>query len=567
MNTPSAGKGGKDLPEMTVTDLGPDPMHPGRKGGRAGLSMDMGMNSPYLLPAELNDSRGSIHSMSRSFQDTHDPYRPVTFMKNSGESMRSPSNPFADKASVYSAATSVQSNGDPFANPAFPKRGESKSSREQTSPVESQSSDELPLRQMHSQNRSVPSSRRPSQSSEPSLPNIQESTFVPPPPPPPPPAEEKTTRPARTSSASAGSAGLPARKQSIPRVAVPPRESSNYGDDIEVTPASPPRINESQYDIDPSLISTGRLSLDQPTPLPTGLAQPQAQNNRLSVMGLRPLPSDLPEDNPEIRANRIRSFYKEYFDDSKSNPMPDSDLLADGAIFDPATGQFVTSQRPFAQPVGRRAMTPPPRGAMGPGGGWSRGATPTQPHRRTNSTQSGWGRGGPRGRAPPMPKKRAPPPAPLKNLPTPHLLKDDTAIFNADDFAPPVSYRDRQAGRSESPVNGSRPYSPAVSAHVPLVSAYSELSPMPSPYLLRKSGTFTALDFAPPSVFGGQGNASDAGSIKSNRSGVSAMQQDAIRAGAYRVSRIPTDMVTTKDDLMAQLKPSWDIRRGDKVTG
>lgn len=166
-----------------------------------------------------------------------------------------------------------------------------------------------------------------------------------------------------------------------------------------------------------------------------------------------------------------------------------------------------------------------------------------------------------------MPKKRAPPPAPLKNLPTPHLLKDDTAIFNADDFAPPVSYRDRQAGRSQSPVNASRPYSPAVSAHNPLVSAYSELSPMPSPYLLRKSGTFTALDFAPPSVFGGQGTASDAGSIRSNRSGISAMQQDAVRAGAYRVSRIPTDMVSTKDDLMNQLKPSWDMRRGDKVTG
>ena len=267
---------------MTITDLGPDPMRPGRKGGRAGLSMDLGVQSPYLLPAELNDSRGSIHSMSRSFQDTHDPYRPVTFVKNSSDSARSPSNPFADKASVYSAATSVrskQSNGDgPFANPAIPKRGESKSSRDQSSPVDWQSSDELPTRQMHSQNRGVPSSRRPSQSSEPSLPNIKESTFVPPPPPPP-PAEEKTTRPPRTSSV--GSAGRPARKQSLPRVSVPPRESSNYGDDIEVTPASPPRITESQYDIDPSMISTGRLSLDQPCLLYTS---PSPRDGLLSRM-------------------------------------------------------------------------------------------------------------------------------------------------------------------------------------------------------------------------------------------------------------------------------------------
>jgi hypothetical protein len=54
---------------------------------------------------------------------------------------------------------------------------------------------------------------------------------------------------------------------------------------------------------------------------------------------------------------------------------------------------------------------------------------------------------------------------------------------------------------------------------------------------------------------------SDAGSIRSNRSGISAMHLGAIRSGAYRVSRLPQDMVFAKDD-MAALKPQWGMRAG-----
>jgi len=39
------------------------------------------------------------------------------------------------------------------------------------------------------------------------------------------------------------------------------------------------------------------------------------------------------------------------------------------------------------------------------------------------------------------------------------------------------------------------------------------------------------------------------------------MQQNAIRAGAYRVSRLPKEMVGTSVDLAATLKPSWDMRK------
>lgn len=80
-------------------------------------------------------------------------------------------------------------------------------------------------------------------------------------------------------------------------------------------------------------------------------------------------------------------------------------------------------------------------------------------------------------------------------------------------------------------------------------------------HALRKSGTFTALDFAPPPRFKNSDTGSDSGSIHSNRSGRSAMQVANIRAGAYRLSRIPRDVAGTKDDLATALRPTWDMRK------
>ena len=84
---------------------------------------------------------------------------------------------------------------------------------------------------------------------------------------------------------------------------------------------------------------------------------------------------------------------------------------------------------------------------------------------------------------------------------------------------------------------------------------------MPSPHLLRKSGTFTALDFAPIPRIRGVDTGSDAASIRSGGSGMTAAQAYAIRAGAHRLSRLPKGLAGTKDDLMAELKPRWDIGR------
>lgn len=80
-------------------------------------------------------------------------------------------------------------------------------------------------------------------------------------------------------------------------------------------------------------------------------------------------------------------------------------------------------------------------------------------------------------------------------------------------------------------------------------------------HLLRRSGTFTALDFAPPPRFKSSDTVSDAGSIRSNRSGMSAAAAHSIRAGAYRVSRIPKGVVGTKNEISDSLRPQWDLNR------
>jgi hypothetical protein len=221
---------------------------------------------------------------------------------------------------------------------------------------------------------------------------------------------------------------------------------------------------------------------------------------RLS-MGFRPLPPEDPTDDPEQRANRIRSFYKEYFDDSKQVPVPqaqddggyyedfDQDYYGDeyygddATYYDPDNGNFVMPGAPFAEPVTRRAMTPPPRAPprfQGPprGRAGSLSSAMMPPGPRAYSSASGPVRGGPRGR--PRPRKPGPPPAPLRALPTPHMLREDSFAMPID-FAPPTSYKDRQAGRPASPRGGLMPYSPSLPAHLPLASSFEDLAAMPSP--------------------------------------------------------------------------------------
>ncbi|CAK7275171.1 hypothetical protein SEPCBS119000_006559 [Sporothrix epigloea] len=351
----------------------------------------------------------------------------------------------------------------------------------------------------------------------------------------------------------------------------------------------------------------------------SALGLPHMNFQRLSV-GFRPLPPDelIESEDPETRANRIRSFYKEYFDDTKpdmteyNQHFPPQGVPAEwrnaaaaggnnqndnvggfyyedydhsyrpgagdaNAYFDPQSNSFVM---PYTQPVTRRAMTPPPSGSRY-AGGRSRGGP-----RQFHGSMSGIG--GSRGpmrpgssmsnQLGPRPgsslssrqyangriagsRKPVPPPEDLITLPTPGKLKDDSfSIMGAIDFAPPPTIRDKSSGRSQSPLGERRPYQMNVPVASPLVSTLDEMAALPSPHLLRKSSTFTGLDFAPPRKFKNADTMSDAGSIRSNRSGISAINQAAIRTGAGRVSRLPGDQVFTQAAMADQLKPTWSFR-------
>jgi hypothetical protein len=77
---------------------------------------------------------------------------------------------------------------------------------------------------------------------------------------------------------------------------------------------------------------------------------------------------------------------------------------------------------------------------------------------------------------------------------------------------------------------------------------------------MTNSAVFTTLDFAPPNRLRNADSGSDASSIRSGGSAMSQRQLTHMRAGAYRLSRIPKELAGSKADIMAELKPSWTLR-------
>ncbi|KAF2998169.1 hypothetical protein E8E13_003150 [Curvularia kusanoi] len=588
--------GAKKGPEMSIADV--EKEMSGTQHGR-GISLEHG--SPYILPVGLHGSRESLHSLSRSTHDVHDPYRPVTFM-NDGASVRSSSRAYGkDNASTYTASSAGTRgrNGDGLGllqnaqrmSTSNPIRGESMSPDGTRSPVQfpeptAQTLSPLNPRANVQFPASPPRVASP-EATDPAGSEIKEqyaafkpTTDVPKIMIPDVDAKSKSVNKSPVEKA----ASFPPRIQSQAGVVShAPSQSivstSSYGDAFQVTPPSPrqmqPTIEEA-----PTPVAPAPLRPQPSNDARLSVVEGGQNNNRLS-MSLRPMPPmhDDPEENPEDRANRIRSFYKEYFDDSKPEPAGGhqytdyyedytSEYL-DGALYDAQGKGFVaaTPNAPFAEPIVRRAMTPPPRA---PPRFRSGTVTGGNPHHMSNGSMAS-SQYPPRnmssmsGRlAAPAPRKPLPPPSALSSLPTPAKLTESSMVFNAADFAPPVSYRDRQNGmRPDSPLGAPRPFSPAVRPHTPLASSYDDLAVMPSPHLLRKSGTFTALDFAPPPKFRNDGApsrpGSAAGSIRSNRSGMSNNAQFAIRSGANRVSRIPQEVVTTKDNIVDQLRPQMSL--------
>lgn len=203
---------------------------------------------------------------------------------------------------------------------------------------------------------------------------------------------------------------------------------------------------------------------------------------RRSTMDTRPLPPDDPSENPEDRANRIRSFYKEYFDDSKP-PGGQQGGYYEGHQGGPQHGHY-GNQAGYYDNYGADgyydpAQHPPPRGGTAAGGYGRHRATVSNGSYMSGprAYSSVSGRYGPPPRV--APKKREVPLKTLHVLPTPHMLKDDT--FLPIDYAPPKKIYNQRSGTPDSLLGGERPYSPSVRAHVPLVSSFDDLAMMPSP--------------------------------------------------------------------------------------
>ena len=552
-NAPATMKGRsksrKKVPEMIIADVG-------EKGSRheRGLSMDIDIGSPYVLPPGLSGSRESLHSMSRTIHVEDDRYRPATtYNPGDARSLHSyrtgrkggdDSSSDAGSASIKRGprddmkqdllgnAQRMSRSMPPTSRSAVPQIQEPEAAHgvvRKALPSNPQSAGLAPkfplldsrdsymsdsgadLRKSNNYLGAFIHSREPSsdllgQKSEyatpnefPSTPssNLQQTLNRKSPPP-----AINTAQELPTANNAPEPASRPPRLQSLHaseqgNFGTFMDDSSEYGDGFKVTPPSPHGSQPEHQDLNRRSSQAYMPPIDEHT-LGADDGGFGYDPQRLS-MGVVPLPPEDPTDNPEQRANRIRSFYKEYFDDSK--PMPagaaeyfedyDQQYLGDGAIYDEALGQYVNAHpqyqerrgRPYAEPYGRRAMTPPPRApqprfARQHAATLSGGGRMMPPRARAFSSASG--RPGPSGRAPP--KKQLPPPSPLNVLPTPHMLKDDSfALFNSMDFAPPTSAKERAVGRPESPRGGLRPYSPAVPAHIPLASSFEEIAAMPSP--------------------------------------------------------------------------------------
>ncbi|KAL3450905.1 hypothetical protein BJX65DRAFT_253786 [Aspergillus insuetus] len=555
-----------------------------------GVSLDIGP-SPYMLPPSIRGSKESLNSLSRSIMAENENYRHVhQYYGQDGQSIHSQRRGYDDAASV-AGSTRRGAYGDDMNQGLI---GNAQRISRSSPPLYNGSTDQSAQNpanhgQINDIGFELHLPRSPSPVHVPGLTPILETSpttannielhlpatgptlsNIPP--------EHQPDFPLRSPPPiHVESNPMPAHDTPVPmpRISLPSSDgASDYGDGRRSNP-SVPAVNVQEARSHPA-----REEDHSHTPVPALPEEPPQSNLRLDprrdtrrmTMGLRPLPPEDPADNPEQRANRIRSFYKEYFDESKAGQRetyyedfdPDYYHHDDDYVYDSVTGEYFDAvPAPYAEPVNRRAMTPPPRApprfqgaarhmASGSIGGYSERFQPPGP--RAFSSASGRFPGA-RG-----PRKPAPPPSPLNVLPSPHLLKDD-AIMTAIDFAPGSSFKDQRDGRPETPLGGMRPYSPMVRAHTPLVSVFDDLAPMPSPHQLRKSGAFDNLDFAPPPRFKNQDTASDAGSIRSTRSGVSAAHLHNIRTGAYRVSRLPPETVGTKDDLMSNLRPTWDMRQ------
>lgn len=557
---PKSRKGnGRKVPEMSVAEK----KEIDRRG--RGLSLDMGLNNPYLLPPELQHSRESLHSLSRSITGD-DKYRTTDFIPDDGSvrpgsSLRSPiddSSSFTGSSSRLFQVDSKQNllrnaqdnpvgpplsitptNGSadavarkPLAPPKnntllAPAQPDARDSFVSTTSsngaVNALRASNNYLAQFISGGNSLnkePSKKEPTafvQEVKADPPSVQVQA-------PPPVVVHETRRspppPSTTALPKENISGAPSITLSLPDDRQPRLPQLSFIDSqgqqqqsIEAEPdsAKPPPISNhtSQHSNAPSTddsVQNG-ASHDQSTNSIQqdhhdeddyydesevhGSQDPHQRyqeyedyqeyqdylgtDPRRLTMGVRPLPPDDPSENPEQRANRIRSFYKEYFDETKPQHAAQHAQPYDGAE------EYYDHYGPdgYYDSYYDQAAYYPPRG-MSQIGTYGR-------HRATVSNgsyasgprafSSATGRYGGRPQIPPQ--KKLPPPKALNLLPTPSKLKEDT--FLPIDFAPPQKFQNQRAGTPDSLRGGVRPYSPSMRAHVPLASSFDDLAVIPSP--------------------------------------------------------------------------------------
>lgn len=506
-------------------DFGLDPVNPQRRkkapnglpqmmepSHAKGLSLDV---YPYLMPPGLHGSRDSLHSLSRSIED--DKYRPATFITQDNSSVRSFPRNRDDASSIAGSTTRFGAAEDPKSGLLRNAQRMSRSSPPLYHSPPDESRSHLPAKShqdylgplpglsatpehddmtSHSQAASTAGPEPHITMPEPAF-NFNstselhfetpvqshdgDATHA---------HEDRPNFPLPDSEPS-HHAVEPSQESTtqLPRISLPASDitMSDYGDDHRKSDLMIPEVNVHDAEKGDHQQETNKLPDLPEESQNLDPAYDTRRDTRRLTLGVRPLPPEDPADNPEQRANRIRSFYKEYFDDSKRETTYYEDygpeFYESGYVYDPATGDYFDAApppAPFAEPVGRRAMTPPPRAPPR-----FQGAAR---HMATNSAgYNGFGGPGPRafssasGRmpAPRAPRRAMPPPSPLQILPTPHMLKDDS-IFTAADFAPGKNFRDQQAGRPETPTGGTRPFSPAIRAHTPLMSSFDDLAVIPS---------------------------------------------------------------------------------------
>ena len=561
-------KSKKGGPEMSMADT----KETARRG--RGLSMDLSEGNPYLLPAGLQQSRDSLHSLSRAIASEDDRYaRATSYVPNDGTGSyasslrRGPDDAssftgssrrtgFTDADSSHNLirqAHRMSSSGASATPPPYPTQGQSQKglAKPFSPPVRNGSLAPAGAEHVRDSFVSTASSNGANtalRASNNYLGAFIRGGFLT-------ADEQKEKREQQPSMIDAPKAVEPSKPPSNVEQLTQPQNADQSPEAAGSTPVTsavsashneerkPPSHDEGLYaenadvhratpDLQPVLrhaftlpeisIGEGPDLCQEPTlpqfdhPAEQEFDHDPGYDSRRNTADIRPLPPDDPSENPEQRANRIRSFYKEYFEETKPGSKANHQSYYDGSEdyvadnypyqqghdqgydqgyeqgYDPAYDDYYDpSQDPYYQydqnqyPTGEdysRSMTPPPRGPprfMGTTHRPRSMSSGSYIPERSHVYSSASGRGSSAMGGMPAKKKNLPPPKPLHVLPTPHMLKDD--IILPIDFAPPSRSKQSRAGTPDSLKGGLRPYSPAVPAHLPLMSSFDELAPMPSP--------------------------------------------------------------------------------------